>query len=109
MILTKSNIFCKNTVQGTRFIGDSIESKKYMLYDSKQRKWIHFGDSRYEQYRDSSGLGIYTHLNHGDKSRRKRYFLRHSGLSSKKEAIKKELKKSKGKLNARILSHIYLW
>ena len=37
------------------------------------------------------------------------YFSRHSGTKNRKKAINKEIKKSKKKYNAKILSHIYLW
>ena len=70
---------------------------------------IHFGASNYEQYKDSTGVGKYSYKNHGDSTRRRSYFLRHSGKAYKGEAIKKELKKSNGKYTAKILSHTYLW
>lgn len=72
-------------------------------------KTIHFGDNRYEQYRDSTPLKLYSNKNHGDKKRRSSYFKRHSGTENKSEAIKKEFKKSNGNYNAKILSHKYLW
>lgn len=49
--------------------------KKYMVRVGNE--WIHFGDTRYEHYRDNTGLGIYSHLNHGDEKRRKNYKARH--------------------------------
>ena len=70
-------------------------------------KWIHFGDKRYQHYYDR--IGLYSHLNHNDKKRRQAYFSRHSGISQKQAAIKRELKKSRGKITAKILSHRYLW
>lgn len=70
---------------------------------------IQFGDRRYEQYKDSTGLGLWTKKNHGDKTRRERYFLRHSGERSKRQAIAREIAKSDGKYNAKILSHKFLW
>jgi hypothetical protein len=76
---------------------------------SLRERWIHFGDNRYEQYKDSTPLKLYSHLNHGDKVRRRNYFIRHSKVPTKKEAIEKELRKSNGKINAKILSHMYLW
>lgn len=69
---------------------------------------VHFGDNRFEQYKDS-GTGLHTRLNHGDKTRRKNYFTRHSGVPDKETAIELELKKSKGMMNAKLLSHYYLW
>ena len=69
---------------------------------------IHFGDNRYQQFKDSIKLKI-RHLNHGDKSRKNNYYSRHSGTRLKGKAIAKEFKKSKGLYTAKILSHIYLW
>lgn len=70
---------------------------------------IHFGDTRYQQYKDSTGLGIYSNFDHMNMRRREMYFLRHSGVYDKDDAIKIELKKSRGKMNAKILSHMFLW
>lgn len=39
---------------------------------------VSFGDSRYQQYRDSTPLRAYSHLDHGDKKRRDAYFARHA-------------------------------
>ena len=38
---------------------------------------VPFGDSRYQQFKDSTGLKLYSHLDHGDKARRAAYRLRH--------------------------------
>ena len=59
------------------------KNKKYTAilkrnHDKKIFK-IHFGDSRYQQYKDNTKLNIYSHLNHNDKVRRKQYRLRHIG------------------------------
>ena len=43
------------------------KGKKYMvMYNNKK---IHFGDSNMDQYKDSTGLGIYSNKNHLDKKR----------------------------------------
>ena len=73
----------------------------------KQRR-IHFGASDYQQYKDRTPLGLYSHKDHGTRKRMQNYFSRHSGTRSSK-AIKLERKKSKGYYNAKILSHEYLW
>jgi len=75
---------------------------------NKTRK-IHFGDRRYQQYKDRTPLGLYSRKNHGERRRMQNYFSRHSGTKKRGEAIKKEIKKSGGEYNAKILSHIYLW
>lgn len=58
--------------------------KKYMV--KVGNKWIHFGDTRYQQYKDSTPLKLYTHLNHNDKERRKRYYQRHGHTKNKNSA-----------------------
>ena len=84
------------------------KGKKYMATIQGGRV-IHFGASDYDQFKDSTDIGKYSHKNHGDIKRRKSYFLRHSGVQYKGDALKKEIKKSKGKYNAKILSHLFLW
>lgn len=85
--------------------------KKYtatIKHGNKTRK-IHFGDRRYQQYKDRTPLGLYSRKNHGERKRMQNYFSRHSGTKKRGEAIKKEILKSGGLYNAKILSHIYLW
>ena len=56
--------------------------KKYMVV-APNGKTIHFGDSSSEQYRDTTGLGLYTHLNHNDEKRRASYLARAKGIKDK--------------------------
>ena len=39
---------------------------------------VSFGDKNYEHYRDSTGIGLYSKLDHLDSKRRKNYNARHS-------------------------------
>jgi len=57
--------------------------KKYMV-KLNDGTTVHFGDNRYSQYKDKTGLGLYTHLDHLDKDRRARYKKRHEGTRHKK-------------------------
>ena len=59
--------------------------KKYMI--NVEGKWIHFGDKRYQQFKDSTPLRLYSYLDHGDPIRRSRYYLRH-GFSNDKSTAK---------------------
>jgi hypothetical protein len=59
------------------------KGKKYSVI-TPSGKTIHFGSSHMEQYRDSTGLGLYSHKNHGDEERRKRYLARAKGIKNKK-------------------------
>lgn len=90
--------------------------KKYKKYratiknlNTKQIRYVDFGDNRYEQYKDRTGLGHYTRKNHNNKKRMENYFSRHSGTKNRKKSIEYEKKKSNGLYNAKILSHEYLW
>jgi hypothetical protein len=89
------------------------KGKKYRaeVYNpgTKKTRNIDFGAKDYQQYKDSTRLKKYRSKNHGDKKRRDNYFSRHSGVKSKRKALNKEWSKSKGKFNAKILSHQYLW
>ncbi len=38
---------------------------------------IFFGASNYSKFKDSTGLGLYSHKDHLDKNRRDRYYKRH--------------------------------
>ena len=87
--------------------------KKYTAHiqDKKTKKIrkLHFGDSRYQQYKDRTPLKLYKNKNHGTRKRMQNYYSRHSGTKNRKDAIEKEKKKSKGYYSPKILSHIYLW
>lgn len=58
------------------------KNKKYSAIlinpKTKKTKRINFGDKRYQQYTDSTGLGLYSHLDHNDPDRRRRYRARHA-------------------------------
>lgn len=52
------------------------KNKKYRVILNTGRI-VDFGDKRHAQYRDSTPLKAYSHLNHNDKERRDRYYARH--------------------------------
>ena len=58
-----------------------LPKKKYnaVLYNTKTKRFsrVPFGDSSYQHYKDTTGLNLYTNLNHNDKTRRKLYRKRH--------------------------------
>ena len=87
--------------------------KKYTAFIRNKKtnkiRRIHFGDRRYQQYKDRTPLHLYSKLNHNTRKRMQNYFSRHSGTKKRREAILKEKKKSNGYYNAKILSHEYLW
>jgi len=65
----------------------NAKNKKYSVYVKNSKggmKLIHFGDKRYEQYKDI--LGHYSSLDHLDKKRRNNYYTRHGEAKSKDSA-----------------------
>ncbi len=62
------------------------KNKKYSVYVKKDGKTrlIHFGDSRYGQFKDK--IGEYKNLDHGDKKRRDKYYARHGKTDDKNSA-----------------------
>ena len=109
-----------NNQQGGKKMKESIVKmqrgpfpKKYTAVvrnkKTKKTRKIHFGDRRYQQYKDRTKLKLYKNKNHGTRRRMENYFSRHSGTKKRGKAIKKERRKSKGFYNAKILSHEYLW
>lgn len=72
--------------------------KKYnaiiMSHKTGRIKRIPFGDRRYQQYRDRTPLKLYSHLDHNDPERRRRYYLRHGKAT---------------KWSPKYFSHRYLW
>ena len=87
--------------------------KKYTAHiknkKTKKVRKLHFGDNRYQQYKDRTPLKLYKSKNHNTRKRMQNYFSRHSGTKNRGEAIKKEKTKSNGLYTPKLLSHIYLW
>jgi hypothetical protein len=59
--------------------GTGYKKYKVVLFnkDESKVKTVQFGDNRYEQYKDSTPLGLYSSKDHGDKQRRSNYRSRH--------------------------------
>ena len=55
------------------------KNKKYSVWVMKdgKPKMLSFGDSRYNQFKDTTGIGAYSHMNNNDPERRRLYFARH--------------------------------
>ena len=94
-----------------KFQKSPLRFKKYRatIKNKNGIKHIDFGDNRYQQYKDSTPLKLYRKLDHNDTKRRHNYFSRHSKIKYKRLALEKEIQKSNGQYNAKILSHQYLW
>ncbi len=58
--------------------GTGFKKYKVELYENGNKiKTLQFGDIRYQHFKDKTPLALYSHLNHNDKERRKRYKIRH--------------------------------
>ena len=68
--------------------------KKYMAVFNDGRPSVHFGDNRYQQYRDTTPLRLYSKLNHDDEQRKRAYYARHGVARTH---------------SAKWFSHKYLW
>ncbi len=66
-----------------RFSKSTRKGKKYMVV-APNGKTIHFGSSSMQQYKDTTGLGLYTYLDHNDEKRRASYLARAKGIRNKK-------------------------
>jgi len=55
------------------------KNKKYTAFvkDGDKIFKVHFGDARYEHYKDTTGVGAWSHKDHLDEKRRKNYRRRH--------------------------------
>jgi len=72
--------FERSHVQGKKY--DAILRNKRDPTRSKKR--VPFGAVGYEQFKDSTGKGLYTRVNHGDPKRRRNYRTRHRGENKRK-------------------------
>ena len=84
------------------FMKSANKNKKYStIYNGKT---INFGDNRAEQYRDTTGLGLYTSKDHLDPVRRKSYLARAKGIKNAKGELTWKMKSSPNYYSVR-----YLW
>ena len=82
------------------------KDKKYMV--KVNNKWIHFGaivnGKPMEHFKDSTGLGLYSKYDHGDKKRRDAYRARHKAIKLKDGSYA-----YKNKNSPSYWSWLYLW
>ena len=64
------------------FTKSTRAGKKYSVTTPSGKK-IHFGSSAMQHYKDSTGVGAWSHKNHGDADRRKSYLARAKGIKNK--------------------------
>jgi hypothetical protein len=77
-----------DNLQFIRFEKSKNPKKKYTAIlknkDTGREIKKHFGASAYEHYKDSTGLGHWSHKDHLDKTRRKNFRSRFAKASKKK-------------------------
>ena len=63
----------------------TAKNKKYSVYVFKDgvKRLIHFGDSRYEHFKDTTKLKAWSKLDHGDMERRRLYLARALNIKNK--------------------------
>ena len=71
-------------IQNFKLMGFVKSNTKYKKYDAIVKNKhnlrafrVPFGSSKNYHYKDKTGLGLYSHLNHLDKKRQKAYVSRH--------------------------------
>ena len=77
----------------TKIEKSESKNKKYVAILSDGKK-VHFGDSRYQHYKDTTPITAYSHLDHNDPKRKKSYYARHGPAEPN---------------TAKYFSHRYLW
>ena len=69
-----------------RFEKAKAKGKKYAaILKNKQtgrKKTVNFGSADYGQFKDSTGLGLWSYKDHNNEKRRKSYHARHSAIPS---------------------------
>lgn len=94
------------TMELYKIFKSKSKNKKYSVYVLKNGKktLIHFGDTRFQQFKDSSHLRLYEKLDHNDNDRRRRYLQRSRKIRNKKgELTHKDINSSN------YYSRKYLW
>ena len=90
----KPGVVAKSTKRG----------KKYMVLHNN--KLYHWGASAYSQFKDRTPLRLYSKKDHNDPIRRRSFWKRQTGKSSKREAMK--YARSRGQW-PKYFSLKYLW
>jgi hypothetical protein len=74
------------------FTKSRVKGKKYsVIYNNKT---INFGSTENSQYKDSTGLGLYRHLDNNDIKKRKAFRARFSKIKNKDGQLVYKLKSS---------------
>lgn len=88
------------------FYKSNKKNKKYRVEFNLNNQLVSldFGDKRYQQYRDSTPLKLYSNLDHYDKKRRERYRARASKIRNKQGEFT-----YRNPMSPNYWSYFYLW
>lgn len=67
--------------------------KKYaadVILRGKLYRNVNFGDKRYQHYKDSTPLRLYSHLDHNDLNRKAKFYQRHGSNNGPAALLSKE-------------------
>jgi hypothetical protein len=84
-----------------------LKNKKYRVditKDSEDIRTVDFGDTRYQHYKDTTPLKLYSDLDHKDTTRRDNYRKRHSQIKLKDGRLSYKVK-----FTPAWFSYNYLW
>ena len=94
-----------------RFERSRAKHKKYAAIvedrTTGKRRRLNFGDTRYGHYRDITPLKLYSHLDSNSRAQRRRYYMRHSGVPTKRQALQRF--GPDAPYTPKLLAHLYLW
>ena len=76
--------FERSKVRGKKYDAILRRKKTQKRNQPIQTRRVPFGAVGYEQFKDSTGKGLYTQVNHGDPKRRRNYRTRHNGENKRK-------------------------
>ena len=82
----------KSSIQIIDIKKSSRKNKKYVanvVIDGITHQNIHFGDIRYNHFRDSTPIKLYSHLDHNDHQRRLRFHQRHKSNTGPSSTMSK--------------------
>ena len=80
---------------------EKSKRKNKKLFTIVNGKEVHFGDIRYQHFKDKTG--IHKNLDHNDPKRRKNYLTRSAGIKDKNGNLTKDNPKSPNYHSRRIL------
>ena len=78
-LLYRAELRDLRSMEVIKILPPTQKNKKYaaLIRLNGKQKLINFGDIRYQHYRDTTPLKLYSHLDHNDWNRKQNYLARH--------------------------------